>query len=113
MAVTVETNPNQSIDGAPKVYYGLYDDVKPTVDSHDGLPAPTAGSEFYTTGATDRGVRYITRNGTNWEKMDTITGLETSSIIDIRVLMQRQDLLLAHILAYLEVINGEKVDEPK
>ena len=39
--------------------------------------------------------------------------LSVEQTVTIRASMQRQEFLLKHILAYLEVINGEKVDAPK
>ncbi len=63
MAVTLVTNPNQSIDASPKRYFGLSTDTKPTVAVPGGFPDPTNGSEFL---ETDTGVLFVTYDGTNW-----------------------------------------------
>lgn len=68
MAVTVAFNPNESIEGSPKCFYGISTDTKPTVASHDGLPEPSVGSTFY---AYDTGILYITYDGTNWAEKDS------------------------------------------
>lgn len=63
MSITVVTNPNQSIEESPKMFFGLSTDTKPTVASHEGVPEPTKGSIFT---ETDRGTAWVTYNGTDW-----------------------------------------------
>jgi len=70
MAVTVALNPNQSIDDAPKQYFGLSTDTKPTIDSPGHLPPPSIGSTFT---ETDTGIFYSTYDQTNW-----IEGIDAS-----------------------------------
>ena len=79
MAITVVTNPNQSIDDSPKHFYGLAGDTKPTIASHPGVPQPTIGSTFY---ETDTLLLYITYNGTNWVK-DALSIALTPAIYNV------------------------------
>ena len=63
MAITVQANLISSIDQASAEFYGLAADIKPTLASHDGLPAPAIGSTYF---EYDTGDMYVTYDGTNW-----------------------------------------------
>lgn len=68
MTVKIVLNPNQSIEEAPKHYFGISSDTKPTIAIPGDLPAPTVGSDFI---ETDTQRKYITGDGTIWFRETT------------------------------------------
>jgi len=69
MAITVEYQPNESIEKQPKHYVGLSGDVKPTDVS--------IGSTFW---AYDTNIMYKTYDGTNWASAGGLPGTITKTI---------------------------------